>query len=434
MTDSSSVHRRLRGRGQRVRATSIAVLVGLAAAGCGSDDDSSAGSDTASSSAPATEAASAADPASDSASIGDSGGANDSGSDGETASAPSATGDTDDTTGTGDTGETGDTGDQDVADDEPDVADDQADTDVADDQDTAASSEPIVVEHPGGVTEVPADVQTILALDEPSGTMLLELGTPPEVIFGSFLTASTPLLAADLGVEFVAHNIEAPSIEAAAGLAPDLIVGTDHPATLRNYELWSEVAPVVLVEYSGAWEDQLSTTAQAIGADATADDRTSALEAEIERLAARIGAEFDEPPTISVIASLAGMPFFVPEVGSASGELFGRLGLARPEVQQVTGDPAFPFEFFSAELLLDHDADVVFSLGGGIYEDVSAFELFPALTGTTTIVSGDEWLATHSFAIAWMLRDIESVLFGDGVVGTADDIVDRWDEFLTLGS
>ena len=235
-------------------------------------------------------------------------------------------------------------------------------------------------------------------------------------------------------VDVLAHDLFNGSIEAAAALAPDLIVGTDHPGTLRNYDNWSEVAPVVLIDYAGAWQEQLATAGEAIGADDVAAARTAALETEIERVADRIAAEFDSAPSISVIASLAQMPFFVPEVGTASGELFRELGLTRPETQRVEGDPAFPVEFFSAELLLDHDAEFVFSLGGGIYEDVSAFELFPALTGTTTIASGDEWLATHPFAIAWILEDIEAIMLDGGDVGTADDIVDRWRAYEGLGA
>ncbi|MEM9747372.1 MAG: ABC transporter substrate-binding protein, partial [Actinomycetota bacterium] len=202
-----------------------------------------------------------------------------------------------------------------------------------------------IVEHPGGVTEVPVGIDSILALDEPSAAVLMELGTPPDVIYGSYLTASTPLLADELGIEFLPHNIEDPSIEAAAALAPDLIVGTDHPGTLRNYDNWSEVAPVVLIDYAGAWQEQIATAGEAIGADDVAAARTAALETEIERVADRIAAEFDSAPSISVIASLAQMPFFVPEVGTASGELFRELGLTRPETQRVEGDPAFPVEF-----------------------------------------------------------------------------------------
>lgn len=285
------------------------------------------------------------------------------------------------------------------------------------------------VEHVAGLTEVPADPQHLLALDEVAAYLLLDVGVAPDEIYLSFLTVSTPVVAEELGIPTQDHNIASPSFEAAAASGTDLIIGSDHPASLGNYELWSDVAPTVLFGNDATIEEQLEVVARAAGRQDAAVDRIAALQAKVGRLADRIATTFDQPPSVSVIGSLGGMLFAPPSDIGALPLILADLGLARPTAQQVEVDPGFPFVFFSEEELLSHDADVVLTLGGGIYEDVTGLGLFPSLTGDTAVVEGELWLSTHPFGVDWVLADLEAVLFAEGEVATLEDTSQRWADY-----
>ncbi|MEM7288576.1 MAG: ABC transporter substrate-binding protein [Actinomycetota bacterium] len=287
----------------------------------------------------------------------------------------------------------------------------------------------VSVEHPGGITEVPTEVDTVLALDENAAYVMWELGVEPTTIYGSFFTVGTAAVAEGFGVEITPHDLEDPAVESAAQLAPDLIVGTDHPATLEIYDLWSNIAPVVLFPFAGAWQDQLQLIAGAFGAEDIAAARIAGLEAEIARVRDEIAAAYDTPPVVSVIGSLGGTTFAVASEFSAVADLLTELGLARPEAQMVEVSPDFAFIFFSEETIGDHDADVILTLTGGIYADLSELPTFGSLTGATHPVDGESFLASHPFAIAWILQDLESVLLGDGATGSLDDTLTRWQAY-----
>ncbi|MEM9133193.1 MAG: ABC transporter substrate-binding protein [Actinomycetota bacterium] len=292
---------------------------------------------------------------------------------------------------------------------------------------TPAASDVLTVEHAGGTTEVPSEAETILALDENAAFILWELGLDPEVVYGSYLTTYTSLVADDRGVEIVPHSLEEPSIEASAALAPDVIIGTDHPATVASYDLWGEVGPTVLFPYREPWEVHLDTVAAAFGLEDVADQRADRLQADIDRIAAEIDVSFDSPPTVSIVFALGGSPFALPDTFTATADLLDELGIERPEAQRVEVNESFPFVPFSPETLTDHDADFVIVAGGGIYEDMSTFPLFPSLTGTTTVVEGEYWLAaSHPFAISWILADIEAVVLNGGEPRAGADTLSHW--------
>lgn len=297
--------------------------------------------------------------------------------------------------------------------------------------DPEAEPEIFVVEHAVGTSEVPTGAETILALDENAAFILWELGLDPEVVYGSYLTVYTSLVADDRGVEIVPHSLSAPSIEASAALAPDVIIGTDHPATIDAYDLWGEVGPTVLFPYREPWEVHLETVASAFGLDDLAAERTANLQADIERVAAEIDAAFETPPTVSIVFALGGAPFALPDMLTATADLLDELGLDRPAAQRVDVDEAFPFVSFSAETLTDHDADFVIVASGGIYEDMSELPLFPSLTGTAVMAEGEYWLAaSHPFAISWILADIEAVVLDGGEPRSGADTLAHWTEYL----
>ncbi len=346
----------------------------------------------------------------------------DDGSASASASAPTDDG-TDETTPSND----------DVAASSTDADTDGTETETPPEADSTTAGDTITIEHPGGTSEVPVGATPALALDENTAFLLWGLGVEPDAVYGSFFTVSGPVVAAEFGLEVTPHNLSEPSIEATADLGPQVIVGTDHPATLEAYDLWSAVAPTVLLPYSGAWQDQLRLAASAFGVEERAEAQIAALDGEIDRVATRVAEQFDEPPSVSVIASLNNTPFAIAAVGETAA-LLDRLGFARPEAQQVEVDPSFPFAFFSPELVNDHDADYVLTMGGGIYDDLTGVPLYDSLQGERVVVDGEAWNGSHPFAIAWMLADIEAVVLDGGPAATLDDTLARWTAYRALSS
>ncbi|MEM9515716.1 MAG: ABC transporter substrate-binding protein [Actinomycetota bacterium] len=288
------------------------------------------------------------------------------------------------------------------------------------------------IEHAGGSTDVPADPQNVLALDEYTALIMWELGVEPTTVYRSLLTEYTEPIASAQGVEMIEHALASPAIEASAALAPDLVVSFAHPTTVEMYDVWSEVGPIVLYDDSAPWQEQNAVVGEALGAEDIAAERTAALEAEIARVAAEIDAAYDTPPTVSIIGNVTGFgPLALPDNTSASAALLDELGLERPDAQRADVDPALPFIFFSEETLLDHDADFVFNLSdGGFYGNgISDMDLAPSLTGTTTDVSGEFWFASFPFAVSWMLADLKAALLGDGDIRTGSDALDHWNDY-----
>ncbi|MEM9608507.1 MAG: ABC transporter substrate-binding protein [Actinomycetota bacterium] len=279
---------------------------------------------------------------------------------------------------------------------------------------------------------MPVDPKNILALDEYSAFQLWDLGFEPTTVYASLLTLYTEPVANEMGVELTEHLLADPAIEAAAAIAPDLIVSFGHPVTLERYDLWSEAGPMFLYSDAAPWQEQLTRVGEALGAEDVAAQRIAGIDAEIARIAAEIDAAFETPPTVSIMGSGEGFgPFAAPAMLTTSGALLDQLGLDRPDAQRVEVNPALPLIFFSEETLLDHDADFVFVLAdGGFYGDgMGDLPLFPSLTGTTANVSGEFWLGTFPFAVSWILADIEAVLLGDGVTRTGADVVDHWNAY-----
>jgi iron complex transport system substrate-binding protein len=248
------------------------------------------------------------------------------------------------------------------------VATDGAATDPAaapeSDTATAAADEAATrtVTHAGGTTEIPADPQRIVTLQDQNGLLpLLELGVRP--------VASAALQLEGGGQRFRrvdgydTSDIEPvgdygePDLEAIAAQRPDLIVGTEFHV---EYDAQlSAIAPTVYVQiFERPLPEALAEFAALVGAE----DRHAELRAEYEAAIADLIADLPRAPEdISVSWVEFGEPgqFYLPN-GQAVGTVLADVGFARPETEaQATA--AGTYDERSFESITDHEADIMIS-------------------------------------------------------------------------
>lgn len=137
------------------------------------------------------------------------------------------------------------------------------------------------VEHDAGTTEICRSPQTIAVLSPYLLDILLSLGEQPAGYAGVSLSQHKFDRPADqipyLGNRVMTQPINLgdrsrPSLEALALLKPDLILGELWQGSQGNYELFSRIAPTILLDdQQGGWQRSLQQVAKAI-------DRSDAIE------------------------------------------------------------------------------------------------------------------------------------------------------------
>lgn len=286
------------------------------------------------------------------------------------------------------------------------------------------------VDHAAGRTDVPADAQRVVALDENTGLLLYELGKPPVEALGTFSSVGVTQILTGANIPVTPADFAALPVERIAALNPDLIVGSATPAALDAYGRLSEVAPTVLIGYSDPWSKQLAVAGQAVRAEELASRRTAALQATIDRTARDLKDRGVAGQSVSVLGSIGGFPFALPTESSA-GELISGVGMTRPQGQAPGAPMTEGGIAVSPERLSEHDADHVLVLTGSMWADkeITGLPTFGQIKGPTTLVDGEQWTNTNPFAVSWMVRDMRAVLLNDGKAGTSADVLARWGEY-----
>lgn len=239
-------------------------------------------------------------------------------------------------------------------------------------EEAESSGDTIRIEHFGGTTEVPRDVERIAALDSyPDMHSLFALGVPP-AIAPTEGQERLPLVGERLDeVEVPIARIE-PNFEMLAAEKPDLILQIETGEEF--YEELSQIAPTILLHrYEQNTDEHLRTVARAIGRPEEAERVIREYEERIAEVGEMVGN-----------STLADMPFAVIQdfsyegafrvLGNSSycGRTLGAVGadgLINPD-----GEPDAPFGVdVSTELLGDALGEADFIVVG-TYDEVSGDE------------------------------------------------------------
>jgi iron complex transport system substrate-binding protein len=165
-------------------------------------------------------------------------------------------------------------------------------------EEAAEPAAPRTVAHARGETLVPAAPQRVVVLEPVQLDTAVALGMQPVGAAVLNEAAGVPAyLGVDAGAVESVGTVAAPSVEAVAALAPDLVLGTES----RHAELYdqlSAIAPTVfMASQADPWPDNVRLVGRALGAEAEAD-------ALLERYRARCAEVAEEHGTAGMTAQL----------------------------------------------------------------------------------------------------------------------------------
>jgi len=281
-----------------------------------------------------------------------------------------------------------------------------------------------VIQHLAGETEIPADPQRIVTLQDQNALLpILELGEGERVV------GSTGVLQNDGSVLFrrtqnydtsdvtYVGTFSEPNLEVISELEPDLIVASQFEITDENYDLLSAIAPTVVVEqftrsvWGSTFDYALLVNAQ---------DEAIALKADYDERIANLQAELDAPSeiTVSILGPREGgfsVGFFI---HSADLTVISDLGLSIPLLQeaQIEGGE---FNVFSLEALQEVDGDVLYVIDfSGSSESITGSPLYATLdvvqAGQAHVVDGSRFAGLSPQALfAWVEVFEETLLVDD---------------------
>jgi len=272
---------------------------------------------------------------------------------------------------------------------------------------------PVTIEHAFGETVIESEPQRVLTLGWGSGDAVLALGVVPVGMeaqnYGGDEKGVLPW-AAEALVELDAETplifpatTDAPAYEQIAEAAPDLILATYSGITEEQYDLLSEIAPVVAypeLPWSTPWRDVISITGTALGQSAAADE----VLADIDALVAEKAAENPEFEGKTVAATFdVGGTFYVYKPADPRVEFLLDLGLENaPAVDALSnGDSTF-FYTLSYEKLDELDSDLLIAYAeteevGDIFAAQPYAQSIPAVAnGGLVSVNGASLVASVS--------------------------------------
>ncbi|EDX84079.1 Periplasmic binding protein [Synechococcus sp. PCC 7335] len=240
---------------------------------------------------------------------------------------------------------------------------------------TLTSSDCRLVDHDAGETEVCGDPEVVVALspyildimlslgEEPAGYSAADLdpamlGQPKfdqpsqQIPYVGELMIGTPVNLGDR------HN---PSLEALAQLNPDLILGEAWQGELGKYELFSHIAPTVLVDdKKGGWQRTLPFLAKALNVEQQIEQINAEYDTRIEDVRQQLASVVKDHSRVLVISSgeLSGAIFTYNN--SEFSRLLEDLGF---EVVQVAENKLSDDSVISIEALPSVETDIVMVVG-----------------------------------------------------------------------
>jgi len=239
-------------------------------------------------------------------------------------------------------------------------------------QSATPSAEGITIEHAFGETIVPADAEKVVTLGWGSTDAAISLGVVPVAIpFDSYAGDDEGVLpwvreaVTDLGAELptvLPDSPEEPPYDAIDAADPDVILAVYSGITEEQYDLLSEIAPVVAYAgepWSTPWRDLITTVGVALDRQSEAGEVISGIEQRIADVAAA-HPEF-AGTSIAAVSDFSGT-FYVYKAVDPRVEFLLDLGfVSAPAVQELANGDATFYYTLSYEQLDQLETDVVLS-------------------------------------------------------------------------
>lgn len=285
---------------------------------------------------------------------------------------------------------------------------------------TEAAAFPVSIENKFGTTEIPAQPERIVSVGFHEQDWLYALGIAPVAVrewYMGYDYATWPWAEdarAAVGAEPTVLGSGDLDIEAIAALNPDLIVATWSGITQEQYDLLSQVAPVLAqsgdyADYGMPFDEETRMIAKAVGKVDEGEQLINDIKAKEQSIK-------DAHPdwanwTAAVTFFYEGQPgaYFSYDPRPA---LLGTLGINVTDIDKL-GDPASDFYVtVSPENLDKMDSDANIWLGAtepGTQKTVEALPLFPQMNAT--VKGGQIWSTDGVFEGAFSFASPLSIPF-----------------------
>lgn len=289
---------------------------------------------------------------------------------------------------------------------------------------------PVTIEHAFGETTIDAEPERVVAWGWASADAAIALGVvpvgiPAESYAGDeegvlpWIREAVEEEGADMPT--VLANGEEPPYEDIAELAPDLVLAPYSGLTEEQYDLLSEIAPVVAYPeepWATPWRDIVTISGEALGRSDQAEEVLADIDARIADAAAA-HPEF-AGKTIAAVWDVAGS-FYVYKDEDPRVEFLLDLGFeSAPAVDELdTGEATFYYTL-SYEQLDRLQSDVILSYAS-TQEEQDAFlnapyaQLLPAVqSGAVASLVGTEYISAVSpptaLSLTWGLDEVVNAL------------------------
>jgi len=222
---------------------------------------------------------------------------------------------------------------------------------------------PRTVEHVMGSTVIPAQPQSVAALDSSyvDAALALEANVVAYTKYRNY-DKLPDYLGDDRRFASNAKEIgalESPDVEQLYDIKPELIVS----AKVRHekfFDEFSKVAPTVFSQTTGAsWKDNIRLLAKSLGKEALAEQKITAYEQRAKRIGDAIEAKLGHSPMVSVVRFVEGEP----TVRLYSSASFPGIVMADAELTRPAGQPDAKDKIsdnLSQEDITKLDADMIF--------------------------------------------------------------------------
>ncbi len=291
-----------------------------------------------------------------------------------------------------------------------------------------------VIQHTYGETEIPADPQRIITLQDQNALLpILIFGEGDRVIgsVGNIQEDGTEIFRRTQ--DYDTSNVTfvgiygTPNLELITELEPDLIVGDQFEVTDENYETLSQIAPTVAVEqftrsiWGSMFDFALLVNAQ---------DEAIALKTDYDERVASIQDALEDPSEITV-SVISGRPEGFRVVGSSnftpSKEVISDIGLSIPPFQQGIIDEGEFNSDYSLESIQQMNGDVLYVVDFfGSSESLLNSPLYNTLGAVQSeqayVVDGQRFVGISSQALfAWLDVFEETLLVDDLDTGIVEE-------------
>ena len=296
---------------------------------------------------------------------------------------------------------------------------------------TPEASDGITITHAFGETVVPTDADRVVTLGWGSTDAAIALGVVPVAIpFDSYAGDDEGVLpwvreaVDELGAEMptvLSDSPEEPPYDEIDAANPDVILAVYSGITKEQYDLLSEIAPVVAYSgeaWSTPWRDVITTVGTALGEKEKAAEVISGIEAQVADAAAA-HPEF-AGKSIAAVSDFSGT-FYVYKTADPRVEFLLDLGFVNaPAVDELANGDATFYYTLSYEQLDQLSSDVVLSYndtaeGAETFLTAPQTSVIPAVSaGHVAQLIGTQYISAVSpptaLSVPWGLDELVSSL------------------------